>query len=341
MATDKKTPVFSHHDSTSTGPAFIPPLLQSRTDCCRSLVSIFYNYTSKVLKGSKMQLLFFTSLLAVSANAHGVLLKVEGANGVTAPGACGKSYRPSDLYWHCHPCQSSSAINVNVTLLVLDGTPRDCIVNACGAQADTAIIRDHEISTGKHGALGWTQGGGDCKPDAVIGEYMGLGQAPRYTGGRKPTGKEDPIESGRKRRREEHVSRITALFSRQSIISLPLVGFLGFGGKRTSYPVETIVGDSAGKGKTDGLPTTNDNGELILVYRQVSWAINSAAVIIKKGYKLIYSRLMKMVPGQCWRQLIRHQQVQTTGHSNRSKFSNRSQVMVLSAYLLQQTPIST
>ncbi|KAH7059896.1 hypothetical protein BKA57DRAFT_512929 [Linnemannia elongata] len=26
--------------------------------------------------------------------------------------------------------------------IVLDGTPRDCIVNACGAQADTGIIRD-------------------------------------------------------------------------------------------------------------------------------------------------------------------------------------------------------
>ncbi|KAF9271966.1 hypothetical protein BGZ88_005356 [Linnemannia elongata] len=32
---------------------------------------------------------------------------------------------------------------------VLDGTPRDCVVNACGAQADTGIIRDDEIDRGK------------------------------------------------------------------------------------------------------------------------------------------------------------------------------------------------
>lgn len=46
--------------------------------------------------------------------------------------------------------------------LVLDGTPRDCIVNACSSQADSAIIRDAEIDRGMDGPLGWTQGGGDC-----------------------------------------------------------------------------------------------------------------------------------------------------------------------------------
>ncbi len=41
------------------------------------------------------------------------------------------------------------ATGVKTGLGVLDGTPRDCIVNACGAQADTGIIRDEEIDRGK------------------------------------------------------------------------------------------------------------------------------------------------------------------------------------------------
>lgn len=172
----------------------------------------------------------------------------------------------------------------------MDGTPRNCIVNACGAQADTAIIRDEEMRTHKYGALGWTQGGGNCNPDAVIRQYMGLGEAPRYTGGGKPTGKTDkvPSEESEMRRREQHSGPTTGLFARQSFLSLPIIGFLGLGGKRTSYPEETIVGDSTGKGKTEGLPTTNDKGELDLVYRQVSQAINPVAIVMK-GCQLIYS----------------------------------------------------
>ncbi|OAA79750.1 cell surface protein (Mas1) [Akanthomyces lecanii RCEF 1005] len=126
------------------------------------------------------------------------------------------------------------------------------------------------MRTHKYGALGWTQGGGNCNPDAVINEYMGLGKAQRYTGGGKSTGKADNVPSEETKQRRAHKSHAGGLFQRQSILSLPIIGFLGLGGKRTSYPVETIVGDYAGKGKTDGLPTTNDNGELDLVYRQVN-----------------------------------------------------------------------
>ncbi|KAK2616932.1 hypothetical protein QQS21_000020 [Conoideocrella luteorostrata] len=189
---------------------------------------------------------------AAGVSAHGLILMTRGANGVIAPGAC-----------------------------VLDGTPRDCVVNACGSQADTGIIRDAEINRGKYGPLGWTQGGGNCKADAVISEYMGVGTAPTYKGGSNPTGKEDDLKSFGIQSREEHSderraerreeNRIVARQNRggNSIFSLPVIGVAGVGGNRTMYSVETIVGDYAGQGKTDGLPTTNDNGEIELVYRQV------------------------------------------------------------------------
>ncbi|QPG96042.1 hypothetical protein C2857_002954 [Epichloe festucae Fl1] len=190
-----------------------------------------------------MSRLLICLLLAAGVSAHGVILKTKGANGVVAPGAC-----------------------------VLDGTPRDCIVNACGAQADAGIIRDAEIDQGKYGPLGWTQGGGNCKPDAVISSFMGLGSAPTYKGGRKKTGPEDDLSAlgikGNTRRRVK--PRLTARDSAQgeSPLNLPGVGVAGLGGERTSYPEETIVGDMAGQGKMRGLPTTNDNGEISLVYRQ-------------------------------------------------------------------------
>ncbi|KLU91631.1 hypothetical protein MAPG_10149 [Magnaporthiopsis poae ATCC 64411] len=61
-------------------------------------------------------------ILALSAtvSAHGVVTSITGANGVTMPG-----------------------------LSIADGTPRDCSSNRCGSQADTAIIRDREINSGK------------------------------------------------------------------------------------------------------------------------------------------------------------------------------------------------
>lgn len=148
-------------------------------------------------------------------------------------------------------------------------------MNACGAQADTGIIRDDEIDRGKYGPLGWTQGGGNCKPDAVIGEYMGRGKAPRYTGGKKSTGKADEFEEDRHRRREEYDLHAHELFSRDSFLNLPIIGALGLGGNRTYYPVETIVGDYAGRGKRHGLPTTDDNGQISLIYRQVCiWVVS-------------------------------------------------------------------
>lgn len=102
---------------------------------------------------------------------------------------------------------------------------------------------------------------------------MGLGAASKYTGGRQSTGEPDPLEregfSGRRKRHEEHEQHAHTLFARQSFLNLPTIGFLGLGGKRTTYPEETIVGSYSGFGKDHGLPTTDDPGKISLIYRQV------------------------------------------------------------------------
>lgn len=170
----------------------------------------------------------------------------------------------------------------------MDGTPRDCILNACGAQADTGLIRDAEIDRGQFGPLGWTQGGGNCKPDAAIGQYIGLGTAPKYTGGRtftSPDKKEDDLDAqasaGSPKCRAAYDHHADLLFGKREPsanpvgdaigigLSLPQIGFLGLGGNRTLYPEETIVGDYTGYGKDNGLPTTDDDNTISVVYRQV------------------------------------------------------------------------
>ncbi|OBT68968.1 hypothetical protein VE03_01435 [Pseudogymnoascus sp. 23342-1-I1] len=103
---------------------------------------------------------------------------------------------------------------------------------------------------------------------------MGSGTAPRYTGRRRSTGKEDDTRAfgltGRVERREEYDRHATKLFSRDGSSNPAIVGALGSGGDMTYYPVETIVGDYAGRGRKHGLPTTDDNGEISLIYRRIN-----------------------------------------------------------------------
>ncbi|KAB8213454.1 hypothetical protein BDV33DRAFT_229495 [Aspergillus novoparasiticus] len=77
------------------------------------------------------------------ASAHGLITSVHGANGVNMPG-----------------------------LTVLDGTPRGCPSAACGAQKDTAIIRDGEFESKMATPLGRTLGGGPVDPGRVISSFM-------------------------------------------------------------------------------------------------------------------------------------------------------------------------
>lgn len=57
-------------------------------------------------------------------------------------------------------------------LTVADGTPRDCATARCGAQSDTAIIRQAELGTSKASALGRTTGSGPIDPATMMAVFM-------------------------------------------------------------------------------------------------------------------------------------------------------------------------
>lgn len=90
----------------------------------RSVVAKHYHF-ELAQKLAGMQLLYLIPLLTAGVNAHGVLLQVNGANGVIAPGACGKFTRMDVLYifntnhfnryiqfWIKHPATASSMLAV-------------------------------------------------------------------------------------------------------------------------------------------------------------------------------------------------------------------------------------
>ncbi|OAA52035.1 cell surface protein (Mas1) [Metarhizium rileyi] len=212
----------------------------------------------------------------VVVSGHGVIRAIQGANNVTMPG-----------------------------LLVADGTPRDCVVNACGAQADTGIIRDNEITSGKYGPLGWTQGYGKVDPDLVVANFMGIGpRPPTNKGASDSVGVEDDLSalSSIKQRREEYKRQMSNFF--QGIANLPIVGTLGVGGNRNTYPVETLNGDMRGEGAQHGLPTCDEDGVVNLVYRQINQdgaGPMTAAVDPcsggKNGKAFVTARVVRDVPG--------------------------------------------
>ncbi|KAG5928980.1 hypothetical protein E4U53_002546 [Claviceps sorghi] len=185
----------------------------------------------------------FTALAATSVSGHGLIRTIEGANGVTMPG-----------------------------LTVTDGTPRNCVVNSCGAQADTGIIRDADIAAGKVGPLGMTQGSGKVDVAAHVANFMGTGSAlPANKGAQSAGGTEDDLSGlfgSSKDRREEHKRQMNNLFS--GLGNLPVIGVIGTGGEHKTWPVETMNGDMRGQGAQKGLPTADENGVVSLVYYQVN-----------------------------------------------------------------------
>lgn len=152
---------------------------------------------------------------------------------------------------------------------VADGTPRNCALNSCGSQADTAIIRDADIRGGGS-ALGKTQGNGKVDPANVISVFMGTSSkdsVPTNQGSSGSVGVEDDLSGLRNQRREEHKRQ----FGQGSgFFNLPGIGALGMGGKKSNFATETIIADTAGEGAKSGLPTSDDSGVVSLVYRQVS-----------------------------------------------------------------------
>ncbi|ROT42941.1 MAS1 protein [Sodiomyces alkalinus F11] len=164
--------------------------------------------------------------LAASVNAHGLVVSIQGANGVTMPG-----------------------------LSVADGTPRDCSSNGCGSQADTAIIRDSDISSGRAGPLGRTQGNGPISAETMIRNFMGRGTAPTNNGASDSVGVEDDIPIA-----SRGGSRLGGLFG----------GGGGGSGTSANGPPESSVAASSGQGASRGLPTASDSGLVTMTFRQIN-----------------------------------------------------------------------
>jgi hypothetical protein len=167
--------------------------------------------------------------------------------------------------------------------------------------------------SGQYGPLGWTQGNGACKPESVVNEFFGTGQAPQYQGGRASTGAEDDLSGLAKlqsQRREEHKQYVRQVSG--GFWNLPVVGTLGLGGKRTEYPTENIVQTMAGQGKDKGLPTADDNGEVSVIYRQVCATHCSKHQDSFQLTMSIFNRLTKTVPVLSPQRSIPRQAAQTT-----------------------------
>ncbi|ORY13213.1 hypothetical protein BCR34DRAFT_481459 [Clohesyomyces aquaticus] len=164
--------------------------------------------------------------IAAHASAHGVITEVQGANGVTMPG-----------------------------LSVADGTPRDCASPRCGSEADTSIIRQREISSGKASPLGRTQGGGPVDAAAAISMFMtGAGAAKPAAGAR---GLLDALTGG-------------AGGAKAGGAKAAGAGATGAGAKTAKGTAETGVSKAAGTGATSGLPTTADDGTITMTFHQVN-----------------------------------------------------------------------
>ncbi|GKU05125.1 unnamed protein product [Fusarium langsethiae] len=176
-----------------------------------------------------------------AVSAHGVVVSVEGANGVSMPG-----------------------------LSIADGTPRDCSSNRCGSQADTAIIRDRELGTSEASALGRTQGNGPVDASVMIANFLGTSNGnnvPTNNGTESAAGVEDDL-SGLNRGRNNNKKH------RRQLGNL-LGGLFGGGGRggngeKADKPEEASVAATAGEGATSGLPTCSENGEITMTYRQIN-----------------------------------------------------------------------
>ncbi|TQS33926.1 hypothetical protein Golomagni_05714 [Golovinomyces magnicellulatus] len=199
-----------------------------------------------------MRYAFVTAALAASVSGHGVITAIQGANNVTMPG-----------------------------LSIADGTPRDCSTNGCGSQADTSIIRDRDVNSGKASPLGRTQGNGPVDAANIIRTFMGNGNnAPTNQGSSGSSGQEDDLSGlnraagGRGGNRDTARKRgIADLF--KGVLGggdgkTGLAGLAGGGGSKSNFKSESIVADTAGDGASSGLPTADDNGEISMVFRQIN-----------------------------------------------------------------------
>jgi len=169
-----------------------------------------------------------------SVSAHGVVTSIQGANGVSMNG-----------------------------LSVIAGTPRDCASPRCGSEADTSIIRQREIASGKASPLGRTQGGGAVDAAAAVSDFLGKSANAKraqngFAGFGRKKGKGNKAGKGK-----------------------GLAAGLGLGAAAGAADAATsdAVGTKTAKGTqqegqtgagTQGLPSVGEDGIVTMTYHQVN-----------------------------------------------------------------------
>ncbi|KAJ5545184.1 hypothetical protein N7461_007488 [Penicillium sp. DV-2018c] len=215
-------------------------------------------------------------LATQQAAAHGLITRINGANGVIMPG-----------------------------LTVVDGIPRDCPSAACGGQKDTAVIRDQEMGSIKASALGRTMKSGAVDPKRVITEFMTpkAGKRARHrhfpqarqvindaasvvtnAGGAVLNGAQDLVDKTPFGAAVKGMEIIAMPFDFQDFDTHPhragaqsavddVAGALPWlkpGAVTPSGTVEKGLAEYAGRGSVKGLPTASDDGIVTMIYHQVN-----------------------------------------------------------------------
>ena len=157
------------------------------------------------------------------------------------------------------------------------------ISSGCGSQADTAIIRDREIASGKATPLGRTQGNGPVNAAVMVAAFMGTGTGaapPTNQGASGSVGVEDNIPQDAQGRDGAGARRrqlFGGLFggggaggAGGNAGATGITGLLGGGGTKAEGPPEARVAAAAGAGASSGLPTCADDGTVTMTLRQVN-----------------------------------------------------------------------
>lgn len=153
--------------------------------------------------------------------------------------------------------------------------------SGCGSQADTAIIRDREIASGKCGPLGRTQGNGPVDAATMVAAFMGTGaNVPTNNGASGSVGVEDNIQDVPQQKRQLLGGLLGGGKGKGKAAgggggATGITGLLGGGGQKAEGPPETSVAAAAGQGATSGLPTANEDGTVDMTFRQARPHLNS------------------------------------------------------------------
>lgn len=163
------------------------------------------------------------------------------------------------------------------------------IFSGCGSQADTAIIRDSDIASGKATPLGRTQGNGPVDASVMIASFMGNGAAPPTNQGASGSvGVEDNLpqnaqgggagaRAGAGARRRQLLGGLLgggaaggAGGAGGAAGATGIAGLLGGGGTKAVGPPEAGVAAAASAGAASGLPTCADDGTVTMTLRQIN-----------------------------------------------------------------------